>query len=119
MTVLRLFQRAQLGEGLADLREIKKWIVSESVLTPRRVQDDAFHGSAKGFDITALASHSQDADEARGAFRFRNPFEFAQHTGVVGFVIGVAIRQVRLIRGIAGGMNARRSTCLLYTSRCV
>ncbi len=109
MAVLRFLYRAEFRKGLADLREIKQGIVSESAVPSGCVQNDAFSGAAEGVNRLAVSGHGQHADESRGASSCGGAGEFAQHTRVVGFVIRVAVCRVRLAGRIAGGMNAGRS----------
>ena len=105
MAVLSFFCWAQLSKGLADLRGVEQWIISESMLPSGRVQNDAFSGAAEGVNSMAVTGDNQHADKACGALLFWNPFQFAQHARVVGFVIRVALSTVRFVGSVAGRMN--------------
>ena len=73
MAVLRFFQGAQFGKGLADLRKIKQWIVAKSVVATGCVEDDAFGGAGKCPQGVTATGCGEDADEAGGTFRFWDP----------------------------------------------
>jgi len=74
MAVLRFFYRAQFGKGLADLREIEQWIVSESVLASGCVQNNTFSGAAKGVNRPSVTGCGEYAGETSGALSFWNLF---------------------------------------------
>ncbi len=76
------------------------------MLAPGRVQNDAFGGAAENLNSLAVTGGGEHADETRGALLFWNPFQFAQHARVVGFVIRVALRLMWFVGSVARGMNA-------------
>src|SRR5208282_638 len=106
MAVLGFFGCAELGKGLADLREVEQWIIPESMLAPGPIQNDAFSGAAEGVNSPAVMGRGQHADETSGALLFRNPSQFAEHARVVGFVIRVALSLVWFVGSVARRMNA-------------
>src|SRR5450755_1910047 len=105
MAVLRFFFRTQFGERLADLREIKQWVVAESVVASGCGLNDAFGGAAESLSGVAVAGRSEHAYETRGALFGGNICQFAKNPGIVGVIVGVAFCHVRrLILQIGGGV---------------
>ena len=106
MTVLCFFFCAQFGEGFADLREKEERIVTESVSSARCVEDDAFGGTAECGQSFSIAGSGEHADESGGALWLGNFFKFAEHAGIVRFVVGIGFGRVRLVGGVAGRMHS-------------
>src|ERR1700693_6215915 len=96
VAVLRLFFRAQLCKCFLDLREIKQRIVTEAVCAARSVEDYSLGRAAKRSQSLAVAGRGQHANKSSGAFARRNALQFPQNARVVGMVIGVRVRLVRL-----------------------
>ena len=109
MTVFGLFFGTKLGESFFNLRKIKEGVVSEPVGAARRIEDDSFGSAAKSGQRLSITGGGQQADESRGAPVWWNLAQFAQQTCVVGLVVGILVREMRLVCGIARGVHAGRA----------
>jgi len=86
MAVARLLFCGEFGEGLADLRKIKKRIVAKTVGAPRRTQNETFGLAVESCQSVSVARNRDHADKTADAVLVGNVVEFAQQTRIVGFV---------------------------------
>src|SRR5216684_2092693 len=110
VTVLGLFFRVQFCERLADRGKIEQRIVAKTVYSSRSLKNHALCLSLKHGERFAVARGSDCADKSSTTLFGGNTLDFANQLGVVKSVVGVAVGEVRFLRGIAGGTHSGRAT---------
>src|SRR5215831_13897411 len=100
VTVFRLFLSGKFGKGPVNLRKIEQRIVSESIRAAGSIEDQPFGHTAKCVERSAVAGSHQHADKSSGALFRWNIFQFPQNPGIVGFIICICIREMRLVGGV-------------------
>src|ERR1700722_4978990 len=96
VTVAGFFFGAQFGKRLLNLRKTKQRIVTKPVTPTRSVKNNAFGNPAKCSQRLSVPRRSQHAHEPACAFVGSNILQFAQHTRIIGIVVGVSASFVRL-----------------------
>src|SRR5271166_6507002 len=89
MAVFGLLFGGELGEGLADLREVEERIVAEAVGAARRAQNETFSAAVKGRQRVAVPRDRDHADKTAGTILVGNIVQLAQQASVVRFVAGI------------------------------
>ena len=106
VAVLRFFFRRQFGEGFLNGRKIKQRVIPESTRAPGRIEQQALRLAAKYIKDLPVAGDGDHAHEPGGALFGRNLSEFPNQAGIIGLVVGVISHQMRLVSGIARGVNS-------------
>src|SRR5581483_4933505 len=106
MAVLRFFLGLQFGKSFLNGWEVKQRIIAKSVLSARGVDDYTFRLSAEGLNGFPIASGDNHAYESGYSLLGRNLLQFAKQARIIGFVVGVAVRQMRFVGSISGRMHA-------------
>jgi hypothetical protein len=109
VTVEGLLFGSQFGKGLSDPREVEERVVSESIQSSRRSQDDALGLALKRSQRVTVTSYGNCADKPGGAELFGNVVQVAQEPGIVRFVCRVqGVRgRIVLIGSVASGPDSR------------
>src|SRR5215469_15922196 len=106
MAVARLLFRAELGKGLSYVRKIKQRIVAKSIRASKLLLNDAFGSAFKQGESSPVTRGDDPADKSSRALTCRNALDLANELSVVGFVVGIGLRKMRLIGCVASGMNS-------------
>ena len=106
VAVLRFFFRRQFGEGFFNGRKIKQRVIPESTRAAGRIEQQALRLAAKYIQDFPVASDGDHAHEPGGTLFGRNFSKFTNQTGIVGLIVGVVSHQMRLVSGIACGVNS-------------
>jgi len=101
MAVTSFLFRAEFGERLLNLREIKQRVVSEAVRAAWSVENQSLGCPAKRSQSLPIARGGQHAHESARTFLGWNLPQLSEQARVVGFVVRILVGQVRLVRGVA------------------
>src|SRR6266404_5835794 len=106
MAVLCFFFRAQLREGLLNLRKIKQWVIAESTCPSRSVKNHAFGCALKNRQGPAIARRCYPTHKSATALLLLDSLDLANQLSVISFIMRIRLRPLWIIRRIARGMNA-------------
>ena len=120
MAVLGLLFGAQFCESFLDRGKIKERVIAKSVRSARDIQEHAFRLTAEHSQRLPIAGRCDDTHKPAAAL-FRGDFsKLPNQPGIVGLIVGIVPDQVRLVRGVTGGMDSRSTAqSIHFESRIV
>ena len=88
----------------------KHRIVAEPVFALKAIENDPLGHASKYSHSFPVSSSRQGAHKSCRPFLAGHAVKLAQHTGIVGVIIAIGIRNMWLVGGVSRGMDAGRST---------